>query len=90
MSKPGEQPERLVTQIRRKTYFRINHKTGAREMIGEGSEIVREVLISAEHYNKLMAEGFTPEVIKDTKEREEHTSFQAHFTVNNEAHNDRW
>jgi hypothetical protein len=68
-SKCGEQPKKLVTHIRNKTYYRVNHKTGMRDVVGYGTEIVREALISSEHYNKLMAEGFVPQVVKEKEEK---------------------
>jgi hypothetical protein len=65
LSKPGEHPYRLVTHIRNKTYYRLNSKTGAKEVVGYGTETVREVMVSAEHYAKLMADGFIPVLVKD-------------------------
>ena len=64
LSKSGESAAKLVTHVRAKVYTRWNHKTAQDEAIGEGVEIVREVLVSKEHYAKLMAEGFQPQVAK--------------------------
>jgi hypothetical protein len=68
LSKPGESPQKLVTKIRKKTYFRTNKKTGLQEIVGHGHEIAQEVLISQSHHAKLIAEGFLPELVKNQVE----------------------
>lgn len=35
------------------------------EIIGHGYETVREILVSGEHYAKLMAEGFRPQLVRE-------------------------
>jgi hypothetical protein len=64
LSKPGEGAMKLVTHIRQRTYIRKNFKTEQDDTVGHGSEIVREVLCTREAYDKLMAGGFQPEVVK--------------------------
>jgi hypothetical protein len=64
ISKPGEGATMLVTHIRKRTYIRKNCKTEQDDMVGHGTEIVREVLCTKEAYDKLMAEGFQPEVVR--------------------------
>jgi hypothetical protein len=65
LSKPNEGAHRLVTHIRNKTYYRHNRKSGQDEIAGHGTEIVREILVSKEHYAKLMAQGFQPQVVRE-------------------------
>ena len=68
---PAKQPAcRLITHIRPKTYYRINHKTGLEEVVGQGTEIVREILASREYYNHALATGFQPELVKTADSRE--------------------
>ena len=55
---------KLVTHIRPKTYYRVNHRTGLREAVGEGTEIVREILVSREYYEQAISNGFQPELVK--------------------------
>jgi hypothetical protein len=62
-SRPGESAAKLVTHIRNRTYTRYNHKTTQDEIVGHGSEIVREITVSKEYYNQVMAQGFTPKVV---------------------------
>lgn len=64
LSKPGEGAAMLVTHIRKRTYIRKNFKTEQDDMVGHGTEIVREVMCTKEAYDKLMAEGFQPEVVR--------------------------
>jgi hypothetical protein len=63
MSKPNESAHKLVTHIRNRTYTRVNHKTGFDEIIGNGTEVVREILVSKEYYVNATARGFQPEVV---------------------------
>jgi hypothetical protein len=56
---------KLVTHIRNKTYMRYNRKSEQDEVSGHGTEVVREVLVSREAYDKLIASGFQPEVVKE-------------------------
>ena len=60
----GQPAYKLVTKIRPKIYYRWNHKTGLDEIAGEGTEIVSELLVSKEHYEQAMANGFQPEMVK--------------------------
>ena len=55
---------KLVTHIRNKTYTRRNHKTASDEIIGHGTEVVREILVSKEYYAEVMAKGFQPQVVR--------------------------
>ncbi len=64
LSKPGEGAVMLVTHVRKRTYIRKDFKTEQDDMVGHGTEIVREVLVTKEAYDKLMAEGFQPEVVR--------------------------
>jgi hypothetical protein len=68
VSKAREMPRKLVTHVRPKTYRRYNSKSGLFEVVGSGTEIVTEVLVSQEYYNKLMLEGFEPQVVDDQPE----------------------
>ena len=54
---------RLVTHVRPRIYSRINHKTGLPEVMGEGSEIAREILVSKEYYERAMTHNFQPAVV---------------------------
>lgn len=63
MSKPNEKSAKLVTHVRNRVYTRINHKTGQDEIVGHGSEVVREILVSKEYYNQVMAQGYTPKIV---------------------------
>lgn len=67
LSQPGESAERLVTHVRNRTYTRWNHKKAEPEVVGHGTETVREILVCKEHYLKLMAEGFQPQVVRDSE-----------------------
>jgi hypothetical protein len=60
----NEPAHRLVTHIRQRTYYRHNPKTGQDEVIGQGSEIVREALVCKEFYQSAMANSFQPTVVK--------------------------
>lgn len=64
LSQPGESAQKLITHVRNKTYLRRNHKTNQDEAIGHGVETVREILVSNEYYQKAMADGFKPAVVK--------------------------
>lgn len=75
LSKPGESPRKLVIKIRKKDYYRFNRKTGTRELSGHGTEIVQEVDVIEEHYEKLIAEGFVPQLVKDKPEQAQQERF---------------
>lgn len=62
----GVPANRLVTHIRNKTYYRTN-KYGDEVVSGQGTEIVREILVSKEYADKMKAEGFQPSVVADKK-----------------------
>lgn len=64
LSKPGEGAMKLITHIRKRTYIRKNFKTEQDDMVGHGTEIVREIICTRAAYDKLMAEGFQPEVVR--------------------------
>lgn len=64
LSQSGEPAHKLVTHVRSKTYTRRNHKTNQDEAIGQGTEIVREILVSKEYYAEAMAKGFQPQVVR--------------------------
>jgi hypothetical protein len=66
----GTDAHKLVTHIRNKTYYRWNHKTDRPEVIGEGTEIVRELLVCKEYYDQAIANGFQPELVKTTAQKE--------------------
>jgi hypothetical protein len=66
----GEDAHRLVTHIRNKTYYCVNHRTGLPEFVGEGTEIVREILVSREYYQQAIADGFQPELVKAAASKE--------------------
>ena len=59
----GETAHKLVTHIRHRTYTRVNHKTKQEETIGQGTEIVREILVSKEYHAEAIANGFKPQVV---------------------------
>jgi hypothetical protein len=67
LSQPGESAFKLVTHVRQRTYVRTHFNADEETVntVGHGTEIVREILCSREAYDKLMAEGFQPEVVKD-------------------------
>jgi hypothetical protein len=62
-SQPNEKACKLVTHVRSKTYHKWDHKEGQEVVIGFGTEIVREVLVSKEYYSHVMAKGFQPQVV---------------------------
>jgi hypothetical protein len=59
----GTPANRLVTHIRNKTYYRLN-KYGDEVACGQGTEIVREILVSKEYADEMKAKGFTPAVVQ--------------------------
>jgi hypothetical protein len=61
-TKPNESACHLVTHIRHKTYYRKD-KYGQDVISGQGQEIVREILVCREYYDKVMAENFQPHVV---------------------------
>ena len=65
LSQPNEPAHRLVTHIRNRTYYRRNHKTGQDDIIGHGSEVVREILVCREYYDSQIAAGFKPAIVKE-------------------------
>jgi hypothetical protein len=65
LSKPNEPAHKLVTHVRNRAYTRWNHKKNDHEVIGHGVEVVREILVCREYYEKCMAEGFQPQVVRE-------------------------
>ena len=64
MTQPNEPAHRLVTQIRERTYTRRNPKTGQDEIIGFGTEVVREILVCKEYAAEAAATGFKPRIVE--------------------------
>lgn len=62
----GTPATKLVTHIRNKTYYRTN-KYGDQVVNGQGTEIVKEILVSKEYAEEMKAKGFTPAVVSDKK-----------------------
>lgn len=62
-TQPRETACKLVTHIRNKTYHRKD-KYGQDVVNGQGTEIVKEVMVCRELYDQVIAEGFQPEVVK--------------------------
>jgi len=68
LSKPREGAMKLVTHVRNKNYTRYDHKTDEEYIIGRGTEVVCEVLVTRAAYDKAMAEGFTPTLVKEKRQ----------------------
>lgn len=52
VSKSGEKSHKLIIKTRPKIYFEKDKKTGETVKVGEGFEIVKELTVSADTYNK--------------------------------------
>lgn len=50
VSKPGDKAVKLVVKTRPKTYFEKDRKTGEQRKVGEGTEIVQELIVTEEAY----------------------------------------
>jgi len=61
---PNQSPKRLVTVVRSKTYYRKN-KYGEDVTCGQGTEIVRELSVSKEYYDEMMAKNFQPTILPE-------------------------
>jgi hypothetical protein len=62
-SKPNDPAHRVVTQVRNKVYHRWDHKINDYVVVGHGKEIVKEILVSREVANSMLASGFEPQVV---------------------------
>ena len=63
ITNPNEPAHRLVTHVRSRTYIRKNYKTGSDEMVGHGTEIVREILVCKEYAAECAAKDFQPQLV---------------------------
>lgn len=52
VSSPGEKPVRVVVETRPKVYYKED-KTGALKKVGEGFEIVKEMVVCQEAYQNM-------------------------------------
>ena len=65
LSQPNEPAHKLVTHVRSKTYYAWDRKRQDYVAVGQGTEIVREILVSKEYHAQKMAEGFQPQLVKE-------------------------
>jgi hypothetical protein len=64
LSQPNESSSRLVTHVRNVVYRVRNTKIGGSdEIVGHGTEIVREITVCNGYYAEAMANGFVPTVV---------------------------
>lgn len=56
VSKSGEPAYKVVLETRPKTYFKKDIKTGEPRKVGEGFEIVKEVIVCRSVYEKMTKE----------------------------------